>query len=672
MLNQLGPKSLKAIGAIVGAGFISLSAMVIAAPTMAQPISIEALAKFEGMTSVRLSPDGKKLAAIISVPGQKWPVISIWDADDLSKTPVWIPSATNRITSVSFFSNDQVLFDTEQEITRLDGRLSFTTKFYIASVDGKKIVEPFRPTGTKSKEIREQLARGDSFSIFKDNLYNPDIVLLSKLNPDTLINEIVEYNKKTGQSRVTAAESDKWGFVSSGVDLATGDVRIRQAVKVSGSEGKFYLVTEVKDKDTGEWVEHPLLGYRLEDRLTLNIQGFDEDTNKIFVVTNRGRNFAAVYSYDLKTKTYSPEPLYANEKFDILSAGLKQDYENKRFDYISSLTVAGPSIIQVLFDEKWEPVQKAIQAAFPGKFVRMSINRASDKAVVSVEADDFPTEYYLYANGKLSKLGGQRPWIKPETLGKTEFITYKARDGLEIPAIVTYPPNWTKAKGPISAIVHPHGGPWARDYMGWDQSGWTQFLATRNIAVIRPQYRGSDDLGAKLWKAGDNEWGQKMQDDNDDAAAYLVSQGIADPKRIAIFGYSYGGFAAIAASVRPNSPYRCAIAGAGVASLERLGNLWGDNRIQREIQGHTVKGMDPMKNIRGGTIPIMLYHGDRDRQADTDHSRMFYKAAKAAGRDVQYTEIKDMWHTLPWRPEWHTQSLTLIENYLKSDKCGIL
>src|SRR5262249_50615322 len=162
---------------------------------------------------------------------------------------------------------------------------------------------------------------------------------------------------------------------------------------------------------------------------------------------------------------------------------------------------------------------------------------------------------------------------------------------------------------------------------------------------------GSDGWGLALWKAGDREWGQKMSDDNDDGAAWLVAQGIADPQRMAIFGYSYGGFAAIAASVRPHSPYRCAIAGAGVADLQRLGNLWGGSHAQREAQGNTVAGMDPMKHIADANIPILLYHGDRDTTAETRHSRDFFAAMKSAGKDVEYHEIKDMWHQLPWWPE---------------------
>ena len=290
---------------------------------------------------------------------------------------------------------------------------------------------------------------------------------------------------------------------------------------------------------------------------------------------------------------------------------------------------------------------------------------------MTVEGPRQPPVYFLLMNGKeLKQLGKSRPTVNEKTFGDTKYVTYKARDGMTIPALLTLPAGYDKAKhGPIPAVIHPHGGPWARDYIRWDASGWTQFMTTRGYAVLQPQYRGSDGWGMALWKAGDKEWGQKMQDDKDDGAAWLVAQGIADPKRLAIFGYSYGGFAAVAASVRPNSPYQCAIAGAPVTDLQRLANLWGANRVQREGQGWTVTGMNPIANVDKGNIPIMVYHGDRDRQADTVHSRDFYSAMKSAGRDIEYHEIKDMWHQLPWWPEWHRESLGYIENYLASPKC---
>jgi dipeptidyl aminopeptidase/acylaminoacyl peptidase len=160
-----------------------------------------------------------------------------------------------------------------------------------------------------------------------------------------------------------------------------------------------------------------------------------------------------------------------------------------------------------------------------------------------------------------------------------------------------------------------------------------------------------------------------MSDDNDDAAAHLVAEGVGDTQRMAIFGYSYGGFAAIAASVRPNSPYRCALSGAGVSDIDRLELLWGANRVAREYQGWTVEGLNPIDHVREANIPILLYHGDHDRQADTVHSREFNGAMRGAGKTVEYHEIRTMWHQIPWWPEWQRESLGYIETWLAGPNC---
>lgn len=647
--------------------------MAFSAPqiSIAAPIAIEQLSQFESVTNVTISPDGKHVAALFAVQNQKWPVISIWNGEDMSQTPIWIPSATNRIIFIDFFTNDKISFIAEQPITRGDGRITYTYKLYIATIDGKTIIEPFKKTGTKNKEIREQMEKGISVGVFNSNLYSDDEILISTVEPETFAQEIYKYNTKTDNATLVARESESWGFDSAGVDLATGIPLVRQKVDVRANE--FYLVTQVKDRQTNEWIEHPELGYKLKERVGLNILGFDEDPSRLLVQTNRGRNTMAVYSYDLKTKAFDKEPLFANEKYDISDVYEKHDKIAKKLVDFQGISFEGPSETQVWFDKKWVDLVQKFKNTFPDTNVKLfpATDLTADAAIVSVDSTSLPTEYYNYNKGKITKIGSKRPWIDTKSLGKSTWITYAARDGLEIPAILTLPPGYDKSHGRIPLVVHPHGGPWARDHMDWDDTGWVQFMATRGVAVLQPQYRGSEGLGSKLWKAGDFEWGQKMQDDKDDGAAYLVKEGIADPKRMAIFGYSYGGFAAIAASVRPNSPYKCAIAGAGVSSLDRIGNLWGSNPLSNDVQGRTVKGMDPIKNVDKANIPIMLYHGDRDRQADTDHSRLFYKAMKAANKDIEYTEIKDMHHTLPWRPEWSKQSLLLIENYFKSDKCGI-
>ncbi|MDV6329811.1 alpha/beta hydrolase family protein [Asticcacaulis sp. 201] len=672
--STLSTKLLKSAAAVafgVALGLGAMAGQASAAYTPpAKPVSIADLAQYDAMTGVTISPDGKHIAALIAVKGQQWPVISIWDTSDLSKTPIWIPSKTQRIDAVEFFSNDKIYFLTEQPITGYDGKPTFIRKVYYSDLEGKKIEEPFRITGTLNKDMRDAMDRGVSASIFNRNLYDDTKVLMQTVDPDDGAQKIFELDTKTGKTRTVALGSTEFNYVAAGVDLATGEPLIKE--QLDTVNGEFWYKVYIKDKATGQWVYQPPLSYMVKDRKLVSILGFDTDPNQLVVASNLNGDHAAIYDYDIKAQSFSKEPLFASDRYDINNVGFRIDRAAKKTE-IFSVHVSGPAPTSSYLDEKWAAAQKSIQASFPGKNVYLTINRDTyDIAVVEVEAPDLPPQYYLYKDGKLQPLGAAKPWIDPKTLGKGEFVTYKARDGLEIPAFITYPPGWTAEQGPVPLIVMPHGGPWARDEFGWDGAGWPQFFATRGIAVIQPQYRGSEGWGDKLWKAGDKEWGKKMSDDNDDAAAYLVAKGVADPKRLAIMGYSYGGFAAIAASVRPNSPYKCAIAGAGVSSLQRIGNLWGDSHIQRDIQGKTVDGMDPLKNVDKANIPIMLYHGDHDRQADTEHSRMFYAAMKAAGKDVEYHEIKGMWHTLPWHTEWQEESLGLMEDYLKSPKCGLI
>ncbi|MEL6693437.1 MAG: prolyl oligopeptidase family serine peptidase, partial [Pseudomonadota bacterium] len=289
------------------------------------------------------------------------------------------------------------------------------------------------------------------------------------------------------------------------------------------------------------------------------------------------------------------------------------------------------------------------------------------KILFEVSSSTTPPVYYLLKDKTVTlPIGAERPWFDSENLSETQLISYPARDGLEVPGLLTLPPNWSDGDDPVAAIVLPHGGPWARDVIGWDASGWPQFLASRGYAVLQPQYRGSTGWGHELWLAGDAQWGLAMQDDKDDAAAWLVENGIADPTRIAIFGYSYGGFAAMAATVRENGPFKCAIAGAGVSNLGRIGSNWSDDRIQRAFQGRTVKGMDPIKNASKANIPILIYHGDRDVRVPLFHATDFYNAIKKH-TDAELLVIEDMKHSLPWWPEHHVQSLSAIEHFLRND-----
>ena len=175
--------------------------------------------------------------------------------------------------------------------------------------------------------------------------------------------------------------------------------------------------------------------------------------------------------------------------------------------------------------------------------------------------------------------------------------------------------------------------------------------------------------GRTLWRAGDAEWGQKMQDDKDDGAKWLVSEKLVDPARIAMFGFSYGGYAAFAAALRPNDLYKCAIAGAGVSDIERIWAQYSTSLFFAENQEESVKGLNPITHAERLKIPVMVYTGDRDTIVPQEQSEMFVSRAKSAGKPVEYHVLKDFSHGLAWKRETDEWQLAIISDYLRTG-CG--
>lgn len=650
---------------VIAASLFSLTAAA-QQPLPLTPLPIASLARHPAISGVTISPDGRHIAGLVAVTGQQWPVIAVWEADNLAKPPSQISSREMRPRGVQFIGNDKLLFVADQPWS--DGSYkSFTIQTVVTDFQGSSFSQPF---GGAALDGRGSEGAIDTQVVVAGTVNDPNKYIVVRTNQRNGAQSISSLDVRSMRVQPLARMGDVEGFVNA--DLRDGQPMVKESL-VSQSGG-WHRVREIKNRQSGAWETHPELTVDFRNRVAMDPLGFfdAEDPNKLYVATNRGSNFTQIRVYNIGTRTWEAQPAFASPDFDVAGVRPLIDRQNKKFLGVGAFSVDGPARREIFVDDYWANIQRTLEAQFPGQQVRFSGNlvRENGRAIVTVSSPRHSPAYYLLNGQELKLIGRERPWVTPQTLSDTTFVRFAARDGLQIPAFITLPPGYNKAThGRIPVVVHPHGGPWARDYLGWDSSGWTQFMATRGYAVIQPQYRGSDGWGMQLWKAGDAEWGQKMQDDNDDAAAYLVSEGIGDSSRMAIFGYSYGGFAAIAASVRPNSPYRCALSGAGVSDLGRLANLWGASRLQREYQGWTVAGMNPIQNVRDANIPILLYHGDRDRQADTVHSRDFYRAMRGANKQVEYVEIKDMWHQLPWWPEWHTETLGLIDGYLKGPNC---
>lgn len=657
---------------------LTMAARLAATP----PIAIETLAHLPALQSVSMSPDGKRLVALIPSPrNPDETALATWDTAALAKGPTVVtPSGAHmKFIAASALKAGKILAIARQEWTGQlggcgEGKLTgatrtFITKAYLTGDDQKSFEEAFaqdtRMTGV-SKETLECLELAGTASLVDMLPLNPDKVIIRQLNGLSLTSNYYLYNLKTGKSELLLR--DNMRASPSLFDSRTGKVLARAEIEPKSNDYERKVL--FLDPRTDQFELQPALTTRLSDRYTVDPVGIDDATGKYYVLTDQFSDKVQVRLYDAVKHQYDPEPVVADANYSI--SRLQFSTRPANFNQVTGFVIDGPQRETVYVDPSLKSIQAGIKQAFPGQQVRL-IDYTDDfsKVLFVTESANVPSAYHLLLDKKqVVNLGSTRSGIGADQTGVESWVSYRARDGREIPAILDLPAGWKQGDAATRAIVLPHGGPWARDYMGWDASGWVPMLTSRGYAVLRPQYRGSAGLGRSLWLAGDAQWGLKMSDDIDDGAAWLVSQGIAAKDRIAIFGYSYGGFAAIAADVRSPSPFQCAIAGAPVANLGRLGTSWSDNRLQRILQGRTVKGMDPMQHTGKAHLPIMLFGGDRDVRVPPFHPRDYYEAVKGKVR-AQYHVIPDMPHSMPWYPRQQREILSLIVNYLDKD-CGSL
>lgn len=659
---------------------ISLCLLVAASSAVSRdPITIDSLARVPEIQSVSMSSDGKNLVALVAAPNSdnSATALATWNLENLEAGPTVTPSGDRmKFVAASAMKADRILVFARQEWTgRLGGcgegrstgaTKTFVSKAYLTDTTHKDFSEAFADNTRRlgiSQDMQRCLEIGGTASLVNNLPLDPDNVIVQQLNQLSLQANYYLYNLRTDETKLLLRAG---GRSSPGLfNPRNGELMTRVELEpVGGNEYEQRIL--FRNASTGEFEVHDNLTTKLTDRYSVNITGVDEETEKFYVLTDLFSDLVQAWMYDPKTRKFDAEPLVAHAEFSI--GGLILGSRPSDFNQVLGFVVDGLQREAVYVDPDMKGIQAGLKKAYPGQSISIDgYNDDRSRVLFSTRSPRHPPAYHLLIDrARVMTLGRQRSQIDPENIGEQRWVTYKARDGMSIPAILDLPADWKEGDAPLPAVIHPHGGPWARDFGGWDTVGWVPFLTSRGYAVLRPQYRGSSGLGRKLWLAGDAQWGQAMQDDKDDGAAWLVAQGIADAKRIAIFGYSYGGFAAAAATVRPNSPYACAISGAPVTDLGRLGTSWSENRIQRILQGQTVTGMDPMRNTANANIPVLLYVGDRDVRTPSFHAEDFYKAVKDKV-PAKFELIPDMPHSLPWYTRHHQKTLSMIEQFLKED-----
>lgn len=650
---------------------------------IAQPIPIEDLARLPAMSSVSVSTDGKTMVALIGPTtgnDQDRAVAAAWDLTDLSKPPV-IAAPDGRdaeFIDITALKNGRIQIAVRQPFTgRLQGcaegnsvgtTRTWAIKALLTDTSFKSFDEPFINLGSgrgRSKATEDCIritARGAVASRLPQS---ESEVVISRVSADSFSSEIGTYNLETGSfqllhrnSRATSA-----GYI----DPVDGEV-----MSVSGSDEKrntFEQYTQLRAAKGAPFQPHDALTIDVGKRQEMQVVHRDRDTGLYYVLTNKFSDKKAIYTYDPASQSLSEAPVFSHPDFDVRGVVVSSQAEDS--GRLLGYTYDADIVRYEWVDPEYGAIVTSLQELLGAESISI-LHRSPDFGLIvfSASGSRMPARYYILRDrSQLELLGAERPWIDPEHLSQTELVYYDARDGMRLPALLTPRQGWQPGDEPGKAIVLPHGGPWARDYGGWDISGWIPFLTSRGFTVLQPQYRGSTGWGLDLWRAGDAQFGYKAQDDKDDGAAWLVSQGYATPDGIAMFGYSYGGYAAMAASVRPDSPYQCAIAGAGYGEATRIRVGIDRTRFGRTVIGDALGGRDVIRDVAEANIPILIYHGDRDVRVPDAYGKAFYNAVRRH-TDATYVNVPDMPHSLPWTPAQHRLTLSEIEKFL-SGPCGL-
>ncbi|HEV7607348.1 MAG TPA: alpha/beta fold hydrolase [Steroidobacteraceae bacterium] len=304
------------------------------------------------------------------------------------------------------------------------------------------------------------------------------------------------------------------------------------------------------------------------------------------------------------------------------------------------------------FDSGYKAMHATLERALPGLPLITFVSVSADENIqlVSASSDVDPGRWYVFDRSRktLGEAIVSRPALQGRTLSTVRSITYPAADGTQIPAYLTLPPGVTDARN-LPAIVLPHGGPASRDEWGF---GWLpQFFAQRGFAVLQPNYRGSLGYGDR-WFAENGFRGWRTSiGDVCDAGRWLLAQGIADPSKLAVFGWSYGGYAALQANVLDADLFKAVIAVAPVSDLALLrhkGMMYASAYLQADYigSGPHIKEGSPAQNAAIFKAPVLMFHGDKDLNVDIDQSRRMDKALRNAGKSTELIVYHDLDHDL--------------------------
>jgi dipeptidyl aminopeptidase/acylaminoacyl peptidase len=590
---------------------------------------LEAFGRLPNLDAPKLSPDGKHLAVIRSLRGR--PAAVIYDLGATEKVdPKVVSDQSGIIVDVEWAKNDRLLITINMN-EKAGGDTKVHSWYRTISVDtsGSNMVMLF--ANSVWRDLNYSAA-----SVIDYDLNDPDSVFMPLYAPggDDFTLSLYRVNVHTGDaSRVMTGSdnTDAWIMDGSGHVVGRED------------EAKHPLVDHLKLLRDGDWNE--VGSYDATGGQGSGVTGLGLDGKSLVQVATPKGGAKGLTLLDMATGKESQ--LYANPSYDV-SETLGDPWSGR----VIGVAFADDKMEYKYFDPDMEKVQLGLEKSFAGLSVHaVSWDLARDRMIVEVEGPRQPTSYYFLdrTTHEATSITSSYPDLAESDLGEMKPYPFKARDGIDIPAYLTLPPG--KAAKNLPTVIFPHGGPGARDQIGFDW--WAQFMANRGYAVLQPNFRGSTGYGEKFEEAGYGEWGLKMQDDVTDGVKKLIADGIADPKRICIVGGSYGGYAALAGAAFTPDLYACAVSFAGVSDLGKflhtrasdygsdswMISTWSLYIGNRYSDSSKLDAASPAYHADQIKCPVLLIHAEGDTTVRVDQSVAMNDALTRLKKPVQFVKI---------------------------------
>ncbi|MBL8311629.1 MAG: S9 family peptidase [Burkholderiales bacterium] len=596
--------------ALTSATLIAASTIAVAQPAKTYPL--RDFFKNPAQGYFRLSPDGKTLGFM--QPHESRMNIFVQPIGKAGSTEgvKRITSETARDISNYFFKGSQHVLYTKD----FGGDENFHV--VMADIVTGKVQDLTPHEGTKA-------------SILDDLPDDDDHILVEHNRRDKGVFDVYRINIRTGAETLVAQNPGNitgWNTDHAG--------KVRAAGTTDGvNKTLLYRATESEPFK-------PLLSTNFRE--SVDIVGWTADSKAMYVASNRGRDKTALFEFDPNTAREG-RLVYENANVDVSSLGWSRARKT-----ITQTVVNFEKAEPVFFDGTSERIYKALKNKLPGyEIVVQSSTKDEQTMIVAALNDRTPGARYLYdaRADKLTKLAEINPAIAEADMAEMKPVSYTARDGLTIRGYLTLPRGVAPKNLPV--IVNPHGGPWARDNWGYNPE--IQFLANRGYAVLQMNFRGSTGYGRKFWEASFKQWGLAMQDDITDGVNWLIKEGIADPKRVAIYGASYGGYATLMGVTKTPELYAAAVDYVGVSNLftfmKSIPPYWKPFLdMMTEMVGDAEKdkaqltATSPALNAERIKTPLFVAQGAKDPRVVKAESDQMVDALRKRGVAVEYM-VKD-------------------------------